>query len=671
MTQRVKKLLELLQKREFRNCRISKDLNITRQTEQMNKIERDIIRLSVMLENETPLIFEGERIGFNRTLYEIPYYIDENGNRSGLGFGNFTPDYANVISKGFDQILDEIRQKLEGCSDGQAEFLKAAEHAVQSVLKFAVQYKEEAKKKNNTELYEALSQIPHKGAQTFYQACVFMKLIIFTLRCNANAHITLGRFDQYMYPYYLKDIQLGVTNDEILESIEEFFISINMDTDLYPGVQQGDNGQSMVLGGCDKEGNDVFNTLSGLCMQASLELNLIDPKINLRVSKKTPFQLFELGTQLTKKGLGFPQYCNDDVVIPGLVKLGYDYEDAVNYTVAACWEFIVPSCGADIPNIITMNFPMVVNDTLHNFILECDTFEQFMEKVSHEVRAECDRLIESSFWQISLSPYASLFIDGCLEKAMDLSQNAAKYNNSGCHGAGISNAADALAAVKKLVFKDKTLGKLELLDALNSNFEGLEDLRHSLLSCPKMGNNDDYVDQIACKLMDVFANYLNGKKNNRGGVFRAGTGSAMEYILSAKKVSATADGRKAYEPYGSSFSPALTTNLNGPLSVIQSFTKYDMRNIINGGPLTIEIHDTTFRNDEGITKVAQLVKAFIELGGHQLQLNSINRERLLDAQKHPDKYPNLIVRVWGWSGYFNELDLPYQEHVIKRTEFSL
>ena len=171
--------------------------------------------------------------------------------------------------------------------------------------------------------------------------------------------------------------------------------------------------------------------------------------------------------------------------------------------------------------------------------------------------------------------------------------------------------------------------------------------------------------------MSVFSEYMNGRSNNRGGIFRAGTGSAQGNIIDSVDTGATADGRRAGEPYSSSYSPAITSRLEGPLSVIQSFTKFDLSEIINGGPLTIEMHDATFRNDDGIKKVAQLVKTFIDLGGHQLQLNSINRERLIEAQKNPEKFPNLIVRVWGWSGYFCELDLPYQEHIIKRTEFKM
>jgi formate C-acetyltransferase len=170
--------------------------------------------------------------------------------------------------------------------------------------------------------------------------------------------------------------------------------------------------------------------------------------------------------------------------------------------------------------------------------------------------------------------------------------------------------------------------------------------------------------------MLAFAENMNLTDNGVGGIWRAGTGSAMEYIWKGEKCPATADGRLDGEPYSSSFSPALDAKC-GLLSVIQSFTKFDMKKIINGGPLTVEIHDSTLRGDIGIEKVAMVVKSFIDLGGHQLQLNSVNRERLLDAQAHPEKYPGLIVRVWGWSGYFSELDVKYQNHIIRRVEHTI
>ena len=669
MTQRIQDLLDILRKREYRNIRNTQLVDITPLTVGKNDMEINALRLKLMLEEEMPHIFEGDRIGFNRTVSNIPVF---DGHDRAWAVGNITPNYLRMMESGMDKVLTETKDKLLSCTLEEREFLTAIITSLEASLDIADRYREHAKTKGCTELYNALCQVPHNKARTFYEACVFMKFIIFTLRCNRNTHITLGRFDQYMYQFYLSDREKGLTDDEILEYIEEFFISMNFDSDLYLGIQQGDNGQSMMLGGYDFDGNDNFNVLSQLCMKASLELNLIDPKINLRVSRNTPIELYEMGTKLTKQGLGFPQYANDDVVIPGLIKLGYHSEDAQNYTVAACWEFIIPNCSMDVPNIVLMNFPRVVNDVLKNSLLTCDTFEQLFSCVSEAICNECDQLVERSNHFIhGVSPYLSVYVDGCLEKNKDLSQGAAKYNNYGCHGAGIANAADALAAVKKLVYDRKKVDKRELLFALEEDFKGYNNLCKQLLKCPKMGNNDDYVDDIAKRLMSVFSEYMNGCSNNRGGIFRAGTGSAQGYIIDSVDTGATADGRRAGEPYSSSYSPAITSRLEGPLSVIQSFTKFDLSEIINGGPLTIEMHDTTFRNDDGIKKVAQLVKTFIDLGGHQLQLNSINRERLIEAQKNPEKFPNLIVRVWGWSGYFCELDLPYQEHIIKRTEFKM
>jgi len=388
------------------------------------------------------------------------------------------------------------------------------------------------------------------------------------------------------------------------------------------------------------------------------------------VSGCTPDERYEFATRLTKQGLGFPQYCNDDVVIPGLLKLGYDEEDAYNYVVAACWEYIVPNCGADIPNIKTFDFPSVISWVTTSKLERSQSFEEFMGYVEKAIQQECDYIVEEKpNWSFPQKPVQSIFFDGGIESLKDILTGGTKYYNYGCHGAGIATAADALAAIKKNVFDEKTMTKEELLEALAKNFEGYDDIRENLKYSPKMGNNDNYVDAIACAIMGWFSQYLNNRDNGYGGVWRAGTGSAMEYIFRGSKCVATADGRKAAEPYSSSYSPALDAKTEGVLSVIQSFTKYDLSEIVNGGPLTIEIHDTALRNDEGIQKVAMLVKNFVLLGGHQLQINSVNRERLLDAQKHPQDYPNLIVRVWGWSGYFNELDMEYQNHIIRRCEY--
>ena len=659
MTERIKGLLDLLNSKEYR-----------KQRRTGTKEPRDVFP-RFLDENEalfrkhiytdSPVAFENDYFGFNRS---IDTYLSP-------GAGNITVNYADVMAQGFDKVIERIKDSMSKTDDKEKlEYGKCMLEDLYICLEFCDKQKEQAKDSGNTKLYNALCKLPRKSPESFYEACLFMKLCIYCLRWTGATHLGLGRFDQYMYPYYLADKARGVSDEEIFETVEEFFISINFDSDLYFGIQQGDNGQSMVLGGFDKDGKSVYNELSQMCMEASLELNLIDPKINLRVGKNTPDELYEFATLLTKQGLGFPQYCNDDVVVPGLIKLGYDPEDAIDYTVAACWEFIIPNCGGDTPNRRDMDFPSVTNRAIHKYLESSQNFDELMEHVAREIICECDAKMDDCKDDLPVYiPLISVFTDGCIESLTNIWSGGAKYENYGCHGAGIAVAADSLAAIKKLVFDEKKIGKTQLISMLDANYEGFEEERKMLACCPKMGNNDDYVDDIANFLMKTFSGYLNNKPCPTGGVWRAGTGSAHGYIYLSEKCPATANGRKDFEPYPSSFSPSLDVRPDGILSVIQSFTKFDLSNIINGGPLTLEIHDSVLRNDIGIKKTAQLVKSFIDLGGHQLQLNSVNREILLDAKAHPEKYPNLIVRVWGWSGYFNELDSSFQDHIIRRCEF--
>ncbi len=636
MTERVKAYLEQLKDKGYKKYRVN--------------------------DNEKPIVYPVDFFGFNIGTSKIY-------GRSG---GNVTPDYKYIITNGFDAVRKKLVTNIESATDENKKaygnkMLCELDRCISVCDEFADAVKENGDKR----LYDALQKVPHNGATTFFEACLILKICIYFLRVANVEHLGLGRFDQYMYPFYINSKMSGISDDEIFETLQAFFVSLNYDTDLYFGVQQGDNGQSMVLGGFDKNGNSMYNELSDLCMKASLELKLIDPKINLRVGKNTPDEIFVKATELTKQGLGFPQYCNDDVVVPGLVKLGYSVDDAQDYVVAACWEYIIPNCSADIPNRTKLDFPMVVNNVIHRYLCSCDTFEQLMEFVKDGIADECDNIIRNYTKNCKESPLLSLFTDNCIDNLTDMWHGGAKYSNYGCHGLGIANATDALAAVRICVFDDKTMSAAQLLDALDSNFEGFSDIRNRLRACPKMGNNEDVVDDIACELMMCFSKNLNGRGNGAYGIWRAGTGSAMEYIRSAAQCPATADGRKAFQPYSSSFSPSLDVKVSGLLSIIQSFTKYDMTEIINGGPLTLEIHDTVFRNDLGVKKISQLVKLYILMGGHQLQLNSINRDRLLDAQNNPEKYPNLIVRVWGWSGYFNELDIEYQNHIIRRCEYTI
>lgn len=673
MTATVQKYLSILKSKDYRRGRkdIGFDLSVYQTRDPRDPMLPAEI-FALMMDAEEPYILDtDDAFGFHRTIQTPPVWKQTRNDRAEYGaFGNITPNYAAVIARGLDSIREDAQKRNESVSGGNR-FWSAVVLCADEILSLVDRYRQAAEEMGNECLAKALSRVPHKGATTYHEACLFLALLLYSLRCANHPHTTLGRFDQYMLPYFEADLAHGVTREELLETTELFFIELNLDTDIYFGVQQGDNGQSMVLGGFDKNGNDMFNTLSDICMQASLELSLIDPKINLRCGKATPLSLFERGTELTKQGLGFPQYCNDDVVVPGLIALGYDEEDAWNYTVAACWEYIVPNCAADVPNRAALNFPLAVSRAVRKHLLDSESFEELLEAAKEEIRRACDEIVSAPKESCIAAPLLSMMVDGCMEAGKDLTEDVAKYNNYGSHGTGIADAADALAAIKILIYDSKLLSKETLLTALEQNFEGYTKLRNQLLNAPKVGNDNDVADTIACELLETFSSTLNHKPNGRGGIWRAGTGSAMHYIWCGEECPATANGRLAGEPFSSSFSPAITTRLQGPLSTIRSFTKYDMKRIINGGPLTMELHDSVFRTKDGAQKVAALVRYFIELGGHQLQLNAINREVLLDAEAHPENYPNLIVRVWGWSGYFCELDPDYRKHIIARTEFTV
>ncbi|TAL65555.1 MAG: pyruvate formate-lyase, partial [Bacteroidetes bacterium] len=340
--------------------------------------------------------------------------------------------------------------------------------------------------------------------------------------------------------------------------------------------------------------------------------------------------------------------------------------------VAACWEFIIPECAMDIPNIGALSFAKVIDISVKKHLESSKSFELFMKNVKCEIQNELESIADSiKNIYIEPSPFQSLLMNGCIENVKDISLGA-KYNNYGIHGTGIATAVDSLAAIKRHVYDEPSVNSKEIIYAVENNFINNHDLWVKLkYNSPKMGNDDDYVDNIAIQLLNDFSEIASKYRNERGGYFRPGSGTAMYYLWHVKDLKASPDGRLTGEPLSANFSPSLNVKLDGPISVIRSFSKPDMRKIMNGGPLTLELHDTVFRNPESIRKVSTLVKSYMDMGGHQLQLNAVNREQLLDAKKNPELHKNLIVRVWGWSGYFVELEEQYQDHIIQRIELEI
>jgi formate C-acetyltransferase len=683
MTDRIREILTFILEKKHHAQRHDgmPDISVYRDPS-LSAARRSALRLCVHLAAEQPVIYPFERIAFTRTQSALPgiyspeewdniksgHFIHELGNVC-----NLSPDYSAILAGGLEAQLSGIQKAKERCSGDAKKLdeLEAMQASIDALIGLVSRYETLARTSGRQDVADVLARVPLHGARTLREALQSFRILHFVLWCEGDYHNTVGRFDQYMLPYLQADLKAGRLNEEdALELIEEFFLTFNRDSDLYPGIQQGDNGQSMVLGGMTPDGQNGYNRLSELCLTASRELMLIDPKINLRVGKDTPLSVYENATYLTKLGLGFPQYENDDVVIPGLMKLGYNERDACNYVVAACWEFIVPGVGMDIPNIAALSFAKAAKDAMTEGLGSAKNEEDLLKLTQKHIHAQIDeieRMVKNLY--IIPSPYMSLFFEGCVEQGRDISQGC-RYNNYGIHGTGLATAADSIAAASQAVFHEGIKADV-LLDALEKDYEGYEVLQHHLkYDMPKMGNDDDRTDGIAVALLSMFAEDMKGRLNERGGVFRAGTGSAMFYLRHAETARATADGRNAKDPLPANYAPSLYARLNGPASILRSFSKPDLSQVINGGPLTLEFHDSVFRGQEAVTKVAMLVRSFMLGGGHQLQLNTVNRDRLKDAKANPQDYKNLIVRVWGWSGYFVELDECYQDHIIRRMELT-
>ena len=687
MTEHIQNLLDffVVQKahHRFRKPKID-PYELAAGMQSLTPMQRAAKRLRFVLKKETPVVFPSEKIAMIRTVSNIPEIFTEQ-EMAALRAMHFVPErgkvfnlcpwYSALVDTGTEAKRMEVemaiaRYKADDNAEA-VELLEAMLAMLGMVEALAEKYRREALRVGNAVVAETFARVPRHKPRTLLEAFQFFRLVHFVLWCCGHYHNTLGRLDQYMLPYYEQDIAEGrLCRERALELVEEFFISFNKDNDLYPGMQQGDNGQSLMLGGTGPDGRDQYNELSALCMQASLELKLIDPKINLRINKNTPMDRYVQSTLLTRQGLGFPQYANDDIVFEALKRWGYEEEDACNYTVAACWEFIIPNMGMDIPNIGALSFADAVVRALPrlpgcaSFALFLDQVKQALFLLAHETCAEFQNVY------MEPAPFMSLLIQGCLENGRDVSSGG-KYNNYGIHGVGVSTAADSLAAIQKYVYEEKSVDAQTLLDALAVDFDGYEELLPRLrYDAPKMGNNDPRADDMAVLLLGWFADALSQERNDRGGVFRPGTGSATHYIKKSRALQATPDGRRKGEAFGCNYSPSLFARPRGPLSVMRSFTRPDLTRVANGGPLTMELHDTVFRNADSVSKIAAFVKLFFDMGGHQLQINAVNRERMLDAKANPGEHRGLIVRVWGWSGYFVELDEVYQDHIIQRAELA-
>lgn len=672
--------------RQFRSAAIP-DLVSECQAEDLGWMQRMTRLTRRMCEAETVVLDADELIVFTRSVPRVPdvwssdeweslthgRHVHEGPDSRGI-ISNICADWSLLLSQGLVE-----RRRLALALENNA-FGRCVADCLDAVLDLATRYAEEASRQGMEDVARILRHVPAYPARTFHEALQSLRLVHSCLWLSGHYHVCLGRFDQYMWPYLNADLEQGrLDRDGAQELLCEFFMSLNRDSDMYPGVQRGDNGQSLMLGGCRADGTDGVNLLTRLCLETVAQTAMIDPKINLRITKDMDLELLVVASGLTRMGLGFPQYTNDEVVIPALQRAGYELEDARDYTVAACWEFIIPGKGMELVNTGAVSLPACVDQAIRASLGTGESWEQLLQRVRMNIDQQTEEIIRP-YAQVLLAPAPlySAFMCGCLEDGRDVSEGL-KYNNLGIHGAASANAVDALAAVHHMVYEKQRLPAQRLLQALENNWQNEEELRSHLLEyCPKTGNHDPQVDQLLNQLFNMLTEACHKSEALvPGRRIRAGSGSAMFYLWMARGndrftgpvVHATADGRRAGDFFSANLAPSPGIRTRGPLSVMQSFSCIDYQRVCNGGPLTMELSAPAFAHADGREKIARLVRTFARTGCQQLQLNVLDARKLEDARRHPEKHRDLIVRVWGWSGYFVELEPEYQEHVISRCQY--
>lgn len=687
------KLRDFAQARKFDQFRTNAwaDLRDKFTKHNLNFSQRSARIFEYMCQAESPLVLSDEKISFSRSKRNIPFYFEtkdikkEFRPKQGEVFDvihNITPNYNIVLDLGLQNRLDFCKEKLKTTlTQEQRSFYKDVMVCINAILELTERYAVASIEAGNHETAAILRRVPKFPATSFREALQSLRIVSAAFYLCDNYQIGFGRTDQYLWRFYKTDIDKGVlTREEAFNLLKEFFISLNKDTDLYRGVQQGDNGQSMMLGGCTREGKNGINDLTYLILEVSKDLKLIDPKINLRIDSNTPVELLKLGCELTRVGLGFPQYSNDEVVIPALVKKGYALEDARDYTVAACWEFIIPGSGLDVVNQGAVSFPAAVDQSFDKLVKK-NTFDlnHFNKLIAENIKSQAKNILDKRSVKLLPSPFMSIFMNDALEKGADITK-CAKYRNVGIHGAGISNAVDAYCVILD-AYDTKGIGGLkELYKAKCCNFMNFEELRKELVnSHQKCGNNEEKSNIVIKRLFDYFADAAEALSTKDCRI-RPGSGSAQFYIWLVNKpndsviesqVKATADGRLENSPFASSLAPSPDVKINGLISVLKSFSNIDYSRIMNGGPITVEFSPSVFKSEDGITKLANVIQFFVKLGNQQLQLNLLDVAQLEDAVLHPELHRNLIVRVWGWSGYFCELASEYQQQIINRHRYEL
>ena len=628
--------------------------------------------------------------------------------------GHLSAGYEKLLKQGYKGIIKEADAYQKSLStddnefDEKYNFYEAVKIYYDAAIYFAQRFSDlaydlaikaqrEQRKKELKIIGEMMRKFTANTPDTFYEAVQF----IWFSQNIANiiyqrSVLAPGRLDQILWPYYQKDVLANkITREFALELIEELNLKLTWNVRLIPteltaiANALGQNTQTISISGLKKDGTDSTNELSYMFLEAYINIKTFTTDLSIRVHKNTPKEFFTEAISVFKSTSGIAFY-NDDVIVPALEKAGYSTEDARDYVIIGCVEPTGQGNSFAATGRMFMNLPGILELTLNNGYSNMSglvdglatgdpavfaTFDDLYDAFVRQLLFNIDRSIQIAevgdreAMKHFQHPFVSAMVDGCMEKGKDYVCGGAKYNLSSITAYGFATLVDSLYCIKKAVYDDKMLSLPDLIGILNSNFEGQEVLRQKLISkYDKWGNDKAEIDAFACQLWDLFTREVAKHAPIRGGRYSAGAYSMGVHVMEGFITRPTADGRKALEPISNSLSPVNGAGKKGITAVLNSIAKLDYQNAANGVAVNVRVHPQNLEKDEQVEKFYYLLKTYFEKGGMQIQPTVVSTETLREAQKNPEKYKDLIVKVGGYNATYVDLGAPIQNEIINRLE---
>ncbi|HBM2984705.1 TPA: formate C-acetyltransferase [Klebsiella oxytoca] len=618
-------------------------------------------------------------------------------NQTDKGQGHIIIDYPRLLENGLAALVTEIkavRQQHPQNSFYQA-VLILLEASQRHILRYAALADEMAAdcadEQRRKEL-ETIANISRHNAvhrpEDFWQACQLFWYMNIILQYESNASsISLGRFDQYMLPYYQASLNRGQDPQFLQELLESLWVKCN-DIVLLRSTSSAryfagfPTGYTALLGGLTETGRSAVNILSFLSLDAYQNVRLPQPNLGVRVNELIDRPFLRKTAETIRLGTGIPQIFNDEVVIPAFLNRGVSLEDARDYSVVGCVELSIPGRTCGLHDIAMFNLLKVMEIVmLENESNPDITWDGLINQIRDKIRYYIKLMVEGSNicdighrdW--APVPLLSSFIEDCVQHGQDITAGGARYNFSGVQGIGIANLSDSLHALKGMVFEQKRLSFAELIAVLKANFqtpEG-EKIRARLINrFEKYGNDIDEVDNISADLLRFYCKEVEQYQNPRGGQFTPGSYTVSAHVPLGSVVGATPDGRLAGEQLADGgLSPMLGQDVQGPTAVLKSVSKLDNFLLSNGTLLNVKFTPATLAGDSGLNKLADFLQAFTRLRLQHIQFNVVNADTLREAQQRPQDFAGLVVRVAGYSAFFVELSQEIQDDIIRRTAHQL